>query len=570
MCVLVAGSTGLAATFTVTTTNDSGPGSLRQAILDANATSGTDLIAFGIAGPGVHTISPLSALPTLTDDAGVTIDGYTQPAATPNALAIGDNALLLIEVNGVATGPSAFGLRIQSSSNSIRGLVINGFGSLGSGGGAISIETGSDNRVTGCFLGTNATATTARPNEFGVVIENPGFFPTGPVGTTLGGTMPADRNVISGNSSTGVVISLSASGTLVAGDYVGTDASGNMALGNGGGGVDVLATASASIGGVASGSGNLISGNTGSGILIQAAEVTVEGNRIGTNATGSVALPNGTGVVVVIGFSGIVVGGTNAGAGNLISGNSVHGVSLFRPLGARVEGNLIGTDLSGTASLGNGQDGVLIQTGFSSDPVGGTVIGNVIAFNGAAGVAVGSDRSSASSGDRITRNSIHDNDGLGIDLGSDGVTPNDPAGTDMGPNGLQNFVVLTSALSSGGVLTMSGTLDSTPDTTVTVELFSNSTCDPSGYGEGQSFLGAVSVTTDAAGRATFQANLPAPSGAAFLTTTATDPAGNTSEFSACSPLAVVPSMPVPVSPISLIALAALLAALGALHSRNAI
>jgi hypothetical protein len=570
MSVLVAGRTGLAATFTVTTTSDSGPGSLRQAILDANVTPGSDLIAFGIAGPGVHTISPLSPLPRLTDDAGVTIDGYTQPAATPNSLGMGDNAILLIEVNGAATGTSAFGLRVQSSSNRIRGLVINGFGSLGSGGGAISIETGSDNRVTGCFLGTNATATTARPNEFGVIVENPGFLPSGPVGTTLGGTTAAERNVISGNSSVGVVISFSASGTVVAGNYVGTDASGNMALGNAGGGVDVLVSSDNSIGGVASGSGNLISGNTGSGILIQASDVTIEGNRIGTNAAGSAALPNGTGVAVVIGGPGIVVGGANAGAGNLISGNSVHGVSLFRPLGARVEGNLIGTDLSGTASLGNGQCGVLIQSGFSSDPVGGTVIGNVIAFNGAAGVAVGSDRSSASSFDRITRNSIHDNGGLGIDLGSDGVTPNDAADADAGPNELQNFPVLTSALSSGGVLSTSGTLDSTPDTTFTVELFSSSACDPSGYGEGQSFLGAVSVTTDAAGRATFHANVPATSGAAFLTTTATDPAGNTSEFSACSPLAVVASVPVPVSPISLIALAALLAALGSFHSRNAI
>jgi hypothetical protein len=181
MSVLVAGRTGLAATFTVTTTSDSGPGSLRQAILDANVTPGSDLIAFGIAGPGVHTISPLSPLPRLTDDAGVTIDGYTQPAATPNSLGMGDNAILLIEVNGAATGTGAFGLRVQSSSNRIRGLVINGFGSLGSGGGAISIETGSDNRVTGCFLGTNATATTARPNEFGVIVENPGFLPSGPV-----------------------------------------------------------------------------------------------------------------------------------------------------------------------------------------------------------------------------------------------------------------------------------------------------------------------------------------------------------------------------------------------------
>jgi len=570
ICILVAGRTGLAVTFTVTNTNDSGPGSLRQAILDANATPGADLIAFSISGSGLHTISPLSVLPALTDDTGVTIDGYTQPGSSTNTLTIGDNAVLLIELSGVAAGTRAVGFRVQSSSNRVRGLVITGFGTLGFG--AISIETGTSNRVTGCFLGTDAAATTARPNEFGVLVENPeGFFPTGPVGTTIGGTAAAERNVVSGNSSVGVAILFGASGTVVAGNYVGTDASGNAALGNAGGGVYVLATSSHnSIGGVASGSGNLISGNTGSGILIQAADVSVEGNRIGTNAAGSTALPNGTGVLVVIGGSGMVIGGTNAGAGNLISGNSVHGVRLFRPLGVRVEGNLIGTDPSGTASLGNVQDGVLIQGGLSSDPVGGTVTGNVIAFNGAAGVAVGPDVNDTSFGDRITRNFIHDNGGLGIDLGSDGVTPNDPADADTGPNGLKNFPVLTSAVSNGGVRTVFGTLDSAPNTTFSVEFFLNSTCDSSGYGEGQSFLGTVSVTTDAAGRATFQASVPPPSGAAFVTATATDPAGNTSEFSACSQLVVGPSVPVPVSPIALGALAMLLAALGAFHCKNAV
>jgi len=115
-----------------------------------------------------------------------------------------------------------------------------------------------------------------------------------------------------------------------------------------------------------------------------------------------------------------------------------------------------------------------------------------------------------------------------------------------------------------------GTLDSAPNATFSVEFFSNLSCDSSGFGEGQGFLGTVSVTTDAAGQATFQANVPVPSGAAFVTATATDPVGNTSEFSACSWLAVGPSVPVPVSPIALAVLAVLLAALGALYSKNVI
>jgi hypothetical protein len=193
-----------------------------------------------------------------------------------------------------------------------------------------------------------------------------------------------------------------------------------------------------------------------------------------------------------------------------------------------------------------------------------------MAFNGAAGVAVGFDLTDSSSGNSVLRNSIHDNGGLGIDLGSNGVTPNDSGDGDTGPNGLQNFPFLTFAVSNGGVLTVFGTLENAPNTSYSVELFANSSCDSSGFGEGQGFLGATTVTTDAAGHATFQAAVPAPSGASFVTATATDPAGNTSEFSACSQLAVGPSVPVPVSPIALAVLAVLLAAFGALHSKNVI
>src|SRR5258708_27938781 len=113
-----------AATFTVTNTNDSGAGSLRQAILDADASAGADLITFNISGAGVHTISPLSVLPTITDP--VTIDGYTQPGASVNTLAGGDNAILLIELSGAAAG-GVDGLSITAGSCTIRGLVINGF-----------------------------------------------------------------------------------------------------------------------------------------------------------------------------------------------------------------------------------------------------------------------------------------------------------------------------------------------------------------------------------------------------------------------------------------------------------
>ncbi len=137
----------------------------------------------------------------------------------------------------------------------------------------------------------------------------------------------------------------------------------------------------------------------------------------------------------------------------------------------RVEGNFIGTDATGAAPLGNGQNGVMMASGSLVYTVGGTVTNNVIAFNGAAGVAVGFNPSDGSSNNRITGNSIHDNGGLGIDLGSDGVTLNDVGDGDTGPNNLQNYPVLSAAISDGISTRITGALNSVPTTTFSVEFF---------------------------------------------------------------------------------------------------
>jgi titin len=411
-------------------------------------------------------------LPPLTDDAGVTIDGYSQPGSTPNTLAVGDNAVITVELNGVAAGTSATGLVLRSSSNRVRGLVVSRFGTLGSGGGAVSVENGSNNVVTGCFLGTDATGLLARPNVAGIEVAQGLVPPLLPSNTTIGGTSPAERNLISGNASTGILIGVGASDTVVAGNYIGTDATGNAPLANPTGIVLTISSGN-TIGGSAAGSGNLISGNSGSGILVSPTQIVIQGNRIGTNATGSSPLPNGTGIQVVVGFSEILIGGDSPGAGNLISGNSFYGVRMFRPAGARVVGNLIGTDASGKLPLGNGRDGILMLTGSSPDPLGGKAIGNVIAFNDGAGIAVGGDTNDGASGDTISGNSIHDNGGLGIDLGSDGVTVNDPGDGDVGPNSLQNYPVLSAAFSDGISTRIQGTLDSVPATTFAIEFFSS-------------------------------------------------------------------------------------------------
>jgi len=291
ICLLVAGRTGLAATFTVINTTDSGPGSLRQAILNSNAAAGGDLIAFNIPGPGIHTISPLSPLPALTDDAGVTIDGYTQPGSSANTLTVGDNAVLRIELNGAAMGAGAVGLVVQSSGNLLRGLVVNRFDR------GIWIQNGSGNAVTGCFIGTDSSGAVPLSNRIGVLLF--GLLPEGSPsvrGATIGSSIAASRNVISGNVEGGVFFGFFTSDSVVQGNLIGTNAPGIGAVPNGAG-VTTNSASGIRIGGAEPGTGNVISGNTDAGIIVASSLNTViQGNRVGTTATGTTALPNRIGV----------------------------------------------------------------------------------------------------------------------------------------------------------------------------------------------------------------------------------------------------------------------------------
>ncbi len=546
------------ATFTVANTNDSGPGSLRQAILDANATSGADTIVFNIPGPGVHTISPLSALPPLTDDAGVTIDGYTQPGASPNALAVGDNAVLLVELNGALAGTMSTGLILQSSMNSVRGIVLNGFDR------GLAVRLGSANSVKGCFVGTTPSGLSASPNRVGILLAvlNPG---NGSInGCVIGGNDPTSRNVISGNSSAGVAVGFGASGAVIAGNYIGTDATGGAALPNASDGIALTVAADTLIGGSGGGTGNVISGNLDAGINAGfSAGTVIQGNLIGTNASGTSTLPNRTGISDGQNL-GTVIGGTVPGVRNVVSGNTGTGILVFfKSQRTSVRGNFIGTDIRGISPLGNGQNGVSIRS-LSTDVAVGGDAPNVIAFNGAAGVAIGSDPGDASVRNRVAGNSIHDNGGLGIDLAGDGVTANDAADNDSGPNNLQNFPVLSSAFSDGISTKIEGTLDTVSTTALTIQFFTSPSCDPSGNGEGQTFLGDASVTTDASGKASFQVMVPSGSGNQAITATATDPEGNTSEFSACVGVtfATLPSSVPTLDVKGLVALTLLLAAAG--------
>jgi len=278
LLLLVAGvacgaTPALAADFTVDTTADAGTGSLRKAILDANTASGPDAIKFAIPAAGVQTISVTSdVLPDITGP--VTIDGYTQSLATPNTLsrANGTDSKLLIEVSGPSSG-----LKLKANDSTVKGLVINCVGNGLCPKAGLSIE-GANNVVAGNFIGTNSAGT-------GMAL-NSGRFQDGVLVLTgannrVGGTAPADRNLLSGNSNAGVAVNASnasqtAGGTVIQGNYIGTDAAGTAPLSTiNDQGVQIRAgfggvVSDTSVGGDTAGAGNLIAGN-------QYGEVEVQG-----------------------------------------------------------------------------------------------------------------------------------------------------------------------------------------------------------------------------------------------------------------------------------------------------
>jgi Tol biopolymer transport system component len=535
-------------TLAVTNTNDSGPGSLRQAIFNANAQAGTQTIAFNIPGAGVRTITPLSALPTVTDP--VVIDGYTQPGASPNTLAVGNNATLLIELSGATagTGAGAIGLQINAGNSTVRGLVINRFNF-----GGIRVQGGGGSVIEGNRIGTDPAGLVAQGNG------NRAVSIVDSANNRVGGSSPAARNVISGNAGRGVFIqsiSGNADANVVQGNYIGVDATGIRALPNTSVGNGVVINSSNNrIGGTNPGEGNVISANSQFGVGIFGGNGNVvQGNLIGADATGTVKLGNTASGIQISPSSGNpssgnVIGGTTAAARNIISGNGAYGILISSfstdstpsvASGYVVQGNYIGTDVTGTAPLGNALDGIRL-TDSSNEPnnvgvnattnnaIGGTAsgAGNIIAFNGRNGVSVIGPNSARNP---ILSNSIFSNGGLGISLENGG-------NSDFGPE-----VTAAAAFSAGGTTTVQGAFTDAPNITITLQFFSNEVCDPSGSGEGQTLLGSAQVTTDAGGNATFSAVIPAAIPLdRVITATTTDAAGNTSEFSSCLPVTSSPA-----------------------------
>jgi titin len=437
---------------------------------------------------------------------------------------------------------------IDSTVGSLIGGTAAGAGNLISGN-TYGIYSHGRDVVQGNFIGTDITGTVALGNRSGVS--------AGYGGDTIGGTTPAARNIISGNYA-----NIGADNALIEGNYIGTDVTGEAAVGQPGGSGGIFGADGCTIGGTSPGAGNLISGN-GYG-LRYVTNSLIQGNFIGTNKEGTKSIGNFAGIYsdYVSRSIGDTIGGTSPGAGNLISGNG-RGIDIFGGTGNPVatnliiQGNKIGTDVTGSAPLANSV-GILLTSGLSDNLIGGTTpgSGNVIAFNTGAGlVLAGRDPTAGPGpgvdgyGNSILGNSIYGNQDAYLNaylsVAREITLFPDPNNPQQGPNGLQAAPVLTVAY-AGTATTVTGSLSSSANNTFRIEFFASPGPDALGNPEGQRYLGFVNVTTNANGNAAFTATgLDASSVGEAITATATVQtgplAGSTSEFSALS--AAVPLPP---------------------------
>lgn len=640
------GQTRLLQTFTVSNTKDSGAGSLRQAILDANAKPGQDRIAFNIGNGGSKTIAPSAMLPVIADP--VILDATSQPNCKAPCIELSGQNLV-----------STPGLMIQASDTTVAGLIVNRF-SYG-----IVVDAPGRVVIRGNYIGVDASGSAARGNDIGLELRRGSDY-------TIGGTTAAERNVISGNGGEGIGVMGAVSRVRIVGNYIGLNAAGNGALTNTVG-VYIWGAAYNTIGGVTPGERNIISGNLhpngGSGVGVWLANGahhnTIQGNYVGTNAAGTGSVPNLSGVFVagpdnVIGGAlGTTPGGACTGACNLLSGNSGSGLVLDGAQRTIIKGNFMGLNRNGNAVLPNHLNGIwalhtsgnvvggstpfernviagndinvefhvgtsnnLIQgnylgvssnglVAFTSDKASGVMLsngahdtviggakpgeGNLIAGNSGFGVLIfpnsnknrvigntvglAADGSPMGNGVRgietqannttimyntvaysgregvnvkkgmfntVRFNSIFNNQRFGIQLGEEGFTPNDSGDADAGANGFQNFPVLTSASYGAGLLTIKGTLNSRPNRRYDIDLYMNPACLTVAVyhaGEGKTYLGSTSVTTDGSGNAGFTAQYPLAAASGVATSTATDSDGSTSEFSECAD--IKPAKPAP-------------------------
>ncbi|MDJ0739527.1 MAG: DUF4347 domain-containing protein, partial [Gammaproteobacteria bacterium] len=394
------------ATYSVTNTNDSGAGSLRQAILDANANTGTDTIDFNISGTGVHTINLTSPLPTINET--ITIDGSSDDSYAAN----GSQPAVVLDGSSAGAGANGLVFDAGSDGSTLRGLAVVNFDGVG-----VLLTNSGGHTVAGNYIGTDGSSDLGN-GSWGLEITNS-------ANNVVGGTTSADRNVISGNGVGGITFwGAGSTNNTVIGNYIGTDANGNAGIGNTADGIAFGNGASSNtIGGSADGERNVIAGNGNDGIELNHSGTnnnSIIGNYIGTSADGSADLGNARhGVVIYDGVQGTQV------SGNVISGNGQYGVLIDGNSGSGTEnntltGNYIGTDFTGTVAIGNDAGGVYLFNGANGNVIGGTGVGdgNLVAFNGGRGIEL---TSGAGSGNQLLGNTVTQNVASGVYSYADGT-----------------------------------------------------------------------------------------------------------------------------------------------------
>lgn len=504
---------------------------LRAAITEANWHGGPDTVAFAIPGTGVHTISLTKSLPNVHDESGpTTIDGYTQPGASANTDPLVSNAVIRIEITGPGEDVAFAALTITSADNVVRGLSffrmwrslwLNGAGAL-------------RNAIVGDFVGTNAAGTYATTfwnhANGGILIDNGAAY------NLIGRPTAADRNVISGNSASGVYHTKEGtSNNLVRNNLIGLNPAGTARIPNILEGVDYNNAASNNtVGGTGTMERNVSSGNAQNGIEVSHGTLTagnrVIGNFVGTDVTGTQVLSytgnHNHGIQVEDGVQNTLVS-DNVVGGNTYDGIDISGYTQGTTKGTVVTNNRVGVGVNGS-NIGNSVGGILVRLRTTNSRIGP---GNIIAYN-PVGISV---QDPDDDYHTITQNSIYSNTGLGIDLAPlNAVNPNDAGDADNGANAQLNFPVISTATTR----TVSGTACAG----CTVEVFLADSA-AGAYGEGRTFIG----TGVATGSGTFSVSITGASLGNVVTTTATDPAGDTSEFS----LNVsVQAAPPPIAPVA--------------------
>jgi len=449
-------------------------------------------------------------------------------AAGTNALPNRYNGISLSGAVSNLIGGTAAGAR-----NVISGNAINGIG--------IQQLTDSGNVVQGNYLGTDFTGTRAVSNTLsGVRLQG--------CSNLIGGAVSGAGNVISGNGQQGVFLlgtNGSVTGNLIQGNLIGLDATGTGSLGNVVSGIIISGAANNQVGGTTPAARNVISAN---GALLQTmgyvgvylygtgtAGNLIVGNYLGTDASGQLARGNGNEGIYALNVSSNQIGGSEAGAGNLVAGNNGRGIWLSGASGNVLQGNFIGTKADGASALGNAWHGIDIDAGSTNNTVGGTVpgAGNRIGF--ANSVYCGVRVRDGAYNNLVSGNAIFGNGALGIDLSTAGANAIYACESGMAANAAnagQNFPTLTNVI-SGASTRIRGTMNGKTTKSYTLQFFASPAGDASGYGEGQVYLGQTNLTLGATCATNFTVYLPVTVPAGWVVTaTATDSAGNTSEFSA--------------------------------------